>query len=143
MPQPGDKVTALTHKQFFQLCEAIRTHREVVEKEGFTFPQLATFIQTKLDFKVTENNCQSATEAIEFTWERKRNVSIGKFSRGHVSVRLAELEKICKELTEQLETLLNAHLSLCQRLGERPTVGLPLTFRRTTSGHLINESREQ
>ena len=143
MPQLGDKLTALTHKQFFQLCEAIRTHREVVEKEGFTFPQLATFIQTKLDFKVTENNCQSAAEAIEFTWNRKRTPTVSKFSRGHVSVRLAELEKLCKELTEQLETLLNAHLSLCQRLGERPTVGLPLTFRRTTSGHLVNEGREQ
>ena len=143
MAQSGDKLTALTHKQFFQLCEAIRTHREVVEREGFSFPQLATFIQTKLDFKVTENNCQSAAEAIEFTWERKRNTNIGGFSRGHVSARLAEVEKLCKELTEQLETILNAHLSLCQRLGERPTVGLPLTFRRTTSGYLVNEGREQ
>jgi hypothetical protein len=127
------KGNRLNRREFFLLCDGIRTHLDALNKGKMSHARAAEYLSGRLGFKVSERNMSCAAEAIGATWERPRDRT--KETRKEIGERVESLEKKVQALQAHVESLeenktdvmLRAIYLLFHKLGEPLPREMPTT----------------
>ena len=103
------KNNALTHAQFYRLCEFIRQSRSGVDKCNYTIPELVSFFKEKLGFDLSWRNIRSAQDACGFklSYRIQRDRSSGRIKQNQIKPIVISLIDLYTKLGEEVPEVLN------------------------------------
>jgi hypothetical protein len=103
----------LSRPQYFQLAKLLEEWNNENQQVRPKFQAVAARAADALKFPVTKQNVYNTAKELGLLWKPKRDKANGLLTKAHIYNRVSTLEW-------QAETLRDALLNLCERIGEQP-----------------------